>query len=236
MFQPGEEGHDGAQYMINEGVLDAAGGRPVAAYAAARLLGPVRPCAVRHPAGPDDGRGRRARRDRARARRARLTAAPVRRSHPGRLRDGHRAADAGDQAVRRVRPGGHHGRQLPRRHHGQRHPGRGALPGHGALVLRGGPGPGAGGERAAGHRHRQRARPAGQRGVPGRLPGHGQRRGRGGVRRPGGGGRVRQRPAAARGAPDARGGGLLVRAGAGARGIHHAGRLPGGPGPGQRTG
>ena len=33
MFQPGEEGHAGARYMINEGVLDAAGGRPVAAYA-----------------------------------------------------------------------------------------------------------------------------------------------------------------------------------------------------------
>ncbi len=33
MFQPGEEGHAGARYMINEGVLDAAGGRPLAAYA-----------------------------------------------------------------------------------------------------------------------------------------------------------------------------------------------------------
>ncbi|TDD50036.1 amidohydrolase [Nonomuraea terrae] len=32
MFQPGEEGHDGAKYMIEEGVLDAAGERPVAAY------------------------------------------------------------------------------------------------------------------------------------------------------------------------------------------------------------
>ncbi|WP_043639886.1 M20 metallopeptidase family protein [Nonomuraea candida] len=32
MFQPGEEGHDGAQRMIDEGVLDAAGTRPVAAY------------------------------------------------------------------------------------------------------------------------------------------------------------------------------------------------------------
>jgi len=32
MFQPGEEGHAGARYMINEGVLDAAGQRPVAAY------------------------------------------------------------------------------------------------------------------------------------------------------------------------------------------------------------
>jgi hippurate hydrolase len=33
MFQPGEEGHAGARLMIEEGVLDAAGQRPVAAYA-----------------------------------------------------------------------------------------------------------------------------------------------------------------------------------------------------------
>jgi amidohydrolase len=33
MFQPGEEGCAGARHMINEGVLDAAGQRPVAAYA-----------------------------------------------------------------------------------------------------------------------------------------------------------------------------------------------------------
>jgi hippurate hydrolase len=32
MFQPGEEGYAGARHMINEGVLDAAGERPVAAY------------------------------------------------------------------------------------------------------------------------------------------------------------------------------------------------------------
>ena len=32
MFQPGEEGHAGARHMIGEGVLDAAGERPVAAY------------------------------------------------------------------------------------------------------------------------------------------------------------------------------------------------------------
>jgi amidohydrolase len=32
MFQPGEEGRAGARYMIEEGVLDAAGTRPVAAY------------------------------------------------------------------------------------------------------------------------------------------------------------------------------------------------------------
>jgi hippurate hydrolase len=33
MFQPGEEGNGGARIMISEGVLDAAGERPVAAYA-----------------------------------------------------------------------------------------------------------------------------------------------------------------------------------------------------------
>jgi len=33
MFQPGEEGWDGASYMIREGVLDAAGRRPDAAFA-----------------------------------------------------------------------------------------------------------------------------------------------------------------------------------------------------------
>jgi len=33
MFQPGEEGYAGARYMIGEGVLDAAGERPAAAYA-----------------------------------------------------------------------------------------------------------------------------------------------------------------------------------------------------------
>ncbi|MBX6383889.1 MAG: amidohydrolase [Microbispora sp.] len=32
MFQPGEEGQEGARLMIEEGVLDAAGTRPVAAY------------------------------------------------------------------------------------------------------------------------------------------------------------------------------------------------------------
>jgi amidohydrolase len=33
MFQPGEEGSGGARHMIDEGLLDAAGSRPVAAYA-----------------------------------------------------------------------------------------------------------------------------------------------------------------------------------------------------------
>ncbi|MFB6435924.1 M20 family metallopeptidase [Streptomyces sp. NPDC056411] len=33
MFQPGEEGFDGARHMLDDGLLDAAGRRPVAAYA-----------------------------------------------------------------------------------------------------------------------------------------------------------------------------------------------------------
>lgn len=33
MFQPGEEGYDGAKIMIEEGVLEVSGSRPVAAYA-----------------------------------------------------------------------------------------------------------------------------------------------------------------------------------------------------------
>lgn len=40
MFQPGEEGHGGAKIMIEEGLLDAAGERPVAAYAIHVAPGP----------------------------------------------------------------------------------------------------------------------------------------------------------------------------------------------------
>src|SRR5215813_7136620 len=49
MFQPGEEGHAGARLMISEGVLDAAGQRPVAAYAlhVASAEWPARVCSTR---------------------------------------------------------------------------------------------------------------------------------------------------------------------------------------------
>ncbi|MFJ4997955.1 M20 family metallopeptidase [Microbacterium sp. NPDC088619] len=40
MFQPGEEGHGGAKVMIEEGLLEAAGERPVAAYAIHVAPGP----------------------------------------------------------------------------------------------------------------------------------------------------------------------------------------------------
>ncbi len=48
MFQPGEEGYGGAQIMINEGVLDAAGDRPIAAYAIHVAPGPRGVLATRH--------------------------------------------------------------------------------------------------------------------------------------------------------------------------------------------
>src|ERR1700730_6141272 len=44
MFQPGEEGYSGAKFMIDEGVLDAAGERPAAAYA-------LHVSSAEHPAG-----------------------------------------------------------------------------------------------------------------------------------------------------------------------------------------
>jgi hippurate hydrolase len=49
MFQPGEEGGGGAQAMISEGVLDAAGSRPVAAFAlhVASSLLPLGMCTAR---------------------------------------------------------------------------------------------------------------------------------------------------------------------------------------------
>jgi amidohydrolase len=50
MFQPGEEGYDGAAAMIHEGVLDAAGRRPDAAWALHVMSG-------RHPRGEFTGRG-----------------------------------------------------------------------------------------------------------------------------------------------------------------------------------
>ncbi len=72
MFQPGEEGYRGADVMIGEGVLDAAGTAPGRRVRAARLVHPVPVRAVRHPPGTDAGRGRHHPGHRARARRARL--------------------------------------------------------------------------------------------------------------------------------------------------------------------
>ena len=135
MFQPGEEGYSGADKMIGEGVLDAAGERwPVAAYAlhVSSTQLPVR--RVHHQAGADAGRRRHHPGDRAGPRRPCVAAAPGGRPDHGGLRDGDRPADPGDAAVRRVRPGGHHGGELPRGNDRQRDPGRGAVPGDGPVI------------------------------------------------------------------------------------------------------
>ena len=57
MFQPGEEGHAGARHMISEGVLDAAGQRPVAAYALHVASAELARRGLQHPPGPDARRG-----------------------------------------------------------------------------------------------------------------------------------------------------------------------------------
>ena len=184
MFQPGEETAGGAELMIAEGVLDAAGDRPVAAFAlhvASGLL-PLGMFASRDGTmmaaadtlevtvhGP---------------RRARVAAAPGRRPDPGRLRDRDRAADAGHPAVRRVRPGRDHGGQLPRGHREQRDPRRGAARRHRCGRSRPGRGPRMHGRRAPpGAGRRVGARAVGHGRVRRRLPGDGQRRRRGDVRR-----------------------------------------------------
>ncbi len=59
MFQPGEEGHEGAKHMIDEGVLNATGTPPVAAYGMHVVSSILPPKAVRLPARPDHGGGRR---------------------------------------------------------------------------------------------------------------------------------------------------------------------------------
>ena len=96
MFQPGEEGWDGAGHMIAEGVLDAAGRRPTRRTACTSSRRCIAARRVRVPAGPADGRVRRAVRDGDRRRRPRLAPARAARPDPGGVRDGHRAADDGD--------------------------------------------------------------------------------------------------------------------------------------------
>ena len=96
MFQPGEEGNGGARIMISEGVLDAAGERPAAAFAlhvasSVLPLGLVASRAGTAMAAADTlhvtvtGRGGHG-----------VAAASGRRPDPGGVRDGHRPADDGD--------------------------------------------------------------------------------------------------------------------------------------------
>ena len=102
MFQPGEEGFDGARYMLEEGVLDAAGRPAGRGVRAARDEQPDAPRDGGVAARTADGGVRRGVRDRQGARRPRVDPAPVPGPDRRGLRDGQRAA-GGDDAARSTR-------------------------------------------------------------------------------------------------------------------------------------
>ncbi len=131
MFQPGEEGHHGARFMLDEGLLDPVG----------RRGGPERcirdphqhPLSERDGAAPgrrDAGRQRHAADRGPRSRRARLDTAPRPRPDPDRGRDRPRPADDGRAAGRRLRPCRRHDRPRRGRHDDQHHPGGSPPGGH----------------------------------------------------------------------------------------------------------
>lgn len=100
MFQPGEEGYDGAGTMLAEGVLDASGTRPVAAYALHVISQQLPAGCFRRAARTVPVRGGYGPGDRARGRRPRIDAASGRRPDPRGLRNGARTANDGDPAHR----------------------------------------------------------------------------------------------------------------------------------------
>ena len=185
MFQPGEEGWDGAGAMIAEGVLDASGRRADSAYGIHVSSGLLPRGRVHHASRHAHGGQRRAARHGARRGRPRLDSAlgegPGQRRRPARRR----SADAGDPPLRRVRPRCGHRRVLPRGHAAQHHPRRGGVRRDRAHLLR--RGPGAHGRRggAAVRARRRRVRHVGRCRVHRRVPGDGQRRRAGGLRRRG---------------------------------------------------
>ena len=236
MFQPGEEGYAGARLMIKEGVLDAAGEPAGRRVRTARRLGAAAHGQSRHPARPDHGRRRRARRHRARARRARARS----RTWP------HDPIPAACEMVTALQT------LVTRRFDvfdpvvitvGSFHAGTtdNVIPDEAHFLAT---------VRSFSAAARDRVRAASVRLVTDIATAHGlqasaeyldgypvtvndARRGR--VRRAGRGRRCSATAGSSAGEPAARGGGLLVRARSGARGVHHAGRLPGGHGPGQRA-
>lgn len=137
MFQPGEEGHNGAGAMIDEGVLNAAGKPLDAAFAlhvsANRLPGgwvasrpgtvmrasDVLRVTVRGEGGHGSG------------------SAPREGPGAGRLRDGDRTPELSDAHLRHLRPGGGDRRAAARRYAAERRPGHDRVRGHRTQLLRG---------------------------------------------------------------------------------------------------
>ncbi len=127
MFQPGEEGHHGARFMLDEGLLDVptlSDGSTSAVDAAFALhITSALPAGwVSGRGGPGDGVGRHDAHPRDRQGWSRQRAAPRARSHPGGLRDRPGAADDDHPIHRRVRSLGRHRGSDHRRYHQQRHP------------------------------------------------------------------------------------------------------------------
>ena len=224
MFQPGEEGDHGARLMIEEGVLDAAGSRVVAAYGL-HVMSSVLPTGlVASKAGTMlaaadsvvvtvHGRG-------GHGSMPHLAADPV----PVAAEIVLALQADGHAAVRRVRPGRRHRRQDRGRHDEQRHPRDRRAGGDRPVVLRGDARRRPRAADPGGRRHRRGPRPDRDRRLPARLPGHVEHARRGGppvrpgprhVRRAG----VPDRPAAA-----VRRRGLLLRAAGGARHVLRARR------------
>ena len=235
MFQPGEEGHAGARHMISEGVLDAAGQRPVAAYAlhVASADWPAGVCSTRP--GPMLAA-------------AEILAVTVH-GHGGHGSEPHHAADpipAACEMVTALQT------LVTRRFDvfdpivitvGSFHAGTtdNVIPDDATFLAT---------VRSFSPEARDRVRESAlalvggiaaahgltvERRVPRRLPGDGQRRGGDAVRGGGRGGPARRGALPGPAQPDDRRGGLLLRAGAGAGRVPHAGGVPAGRGPGHRA-
>ncbi len=111
MFQPGEEGHHGARFMLDEGLLDVpplADGTPspVTGAFALHITSTLPTGWVSSRGGPIMASADRVHHRRRRSRRARQRAVPCPRPDPDRLRDRAGDPDDGHPQHRRVRPVG----------------------------------------------------------------------------------------------------------------------------------
>ncbi len=229
MFQPGEEGHHGARLMIEEGVLDAAGRRPVAAYAlhvASSMLPSGWLLTRKGPllAGGD-------------ALRVTVRGRGGHDSQPHLLKDPVPAAAEMILALQTyasrgfdpLRPGAALGRQRPRGHVGQHHPGRSGVEDRRPDLGPGAKAPGGGRGAAGAGGCRRGPRGHGGRGARDGLPGHGRGRRRGGLRGRHGREGARTGPARLGAEHPQSVGGLLLRPGPGAGGDALPRRLPARP-------
>ena len=181
MFQPGEEGHHGARFMLEEGLLDVP---DLADGTSSPVTGRVRPAhhvvaavgLAELPAGFDHGVGRLAAHHDHRQGRPRQRAAPGDGPDPGGVRGRAGVAADGHALRRRVRPRGRDGRAHLGRHDEQHHPGDRPDRGHDPRRQREDPVQGPRRHPPRRRRRRRGPRLRGRGRGPARLPGHRQRR------------------------------------------------------------